>query len=211
MTTQIAIYVFDGLTALDAIGPYDIVNRLPDTEVVLVGDGAGTKRAVGGAGLIASVDLDDVIAPDVVVVPGGGPLIGDQIRNDRFLDWLRRVDETSTWTTSVCTGALLLGAAGLLAGRRATTHWRARSALGRFGADYVDARWVQDGKYVTAAGVSAGIDMAVALCELLAGPLVSEAVQLSAHHDPAPPRPMTHWSVASPELLAVIDHDLGPR
>lgn len=164
---------------------------------MLVGDGRGPKRAVGGAGLIASVDLDDVIAPNVVMVPGGGPLIGDQVRNDRFLDWLRRADKTSTWTTSVCTGALLLGAAG----RRATTHWRARSALGPFGADYVDARWAQDGKYVTSAGVSAGIDMALALCELLAGPLIADAVQLSAHYDPAPSRPMMHWSVASPELL----------
>jgi transcriptional regulator GlxA family with amidase domain len=207
----IAIYVYDGMTALDAIGPYDILNRIPATQVALVGDGAGLKSSMGGAGVAAQFDLDDVAAPEVLVVPGGGPALAEQTRNQRLLAWIRTVDASSTWTVSVCTGALILGAAGLLAQRRATTHWRARESLARFGAEYVDERWVRDGKLITAAGVSAGIDIALALTELLAGPTVADAVQLSAHYDPRPPRPFMHWSVASPEILHAVEHDLGPR
>ena len=206
---QVAIYLYDGMTALDAIGPYDLLNRLPGVTIEMIGDGPGPKEAQGGLALTARKDLSEVSAAEVVLVPGGGRGIRDQLGNDRLLEWLRAAHQSSVWTTSVCTGALILGAAGLLDGARATTHWRARDVLARYGATYVDERVVEDGRVITGAGVTAGLDMALVLIERLAGRQLAEAVQLSAHYDPQPPLPAQHHSAASRELLELIDQ-LGP-
>ncbi|HUP72400.1 MAG TPA: DJ-1/PfpI family protein [Acidimicrobiales bacterium] len=207
----IAFYLFDGMTALDAVGPYDVLNRIPGVEVQTVGDGAGPKRAEGGMHLVATIDIDQLQRPDVLVVPGGGRTIASQTKNARLLDWVHTVHGSAQWTVSVCTGALILGAAGLLKGRRATTHWRAREFLASYGAQYVDERVVEDGSVMTCGGVTAGIDMALALTGRLAGAAVAEAVQLSVHYDPHPFLPPLHYSDASGEVLAMINDQLGPR
>jgi transcriptional regulator GlxA family with amidase domain len=159
--------------------------------------GARRDRALGGAEarpygtdgglqLIAEATLDDVPAPDVIVVPGGTGT-RDALRDERLIDWIRAADATSTWTTSVCTGALLLGAAGLLDGRRATTHWAYIDDLARYGAEPTSERVVREGRIVTSAGVSSGIDMALTLAAEIAGDDVAQAIQLRIEYDPMPP------------------------
>lgn len=184
---QIAILIFDKLTALDAIGPYEVLRSVPGWEVKFVGPEKGPLRTdCGSLGLNADYSLDEVSAPDVVLVPGGKgnrPMLTDET----VLSWLREVDVKSKWTTSVCTGALVLGAAGLLEGKRATTYWPFLDQLREYGAEPVGGRYVEDGKTITAAGVSAGIDMAFHLVGQEAGPEVAQAVQLGIEYDPQPP------------------------
>ena len=184
---RIAILIFDRLTALDAIGPYEVLSRLPGAELTFVATQAGPKRTdTGFLALTADATLDQLTDPDVVVVPGGAgnrPLLAD----DQVLDWVRAAHRASTWTTSVCTGSLLLGAAGILEGKRATTHWAFRDRLREYGAEPVVERVVEDGKLITAAGVSAGIDMALTLAARIAGEEVAQAIQLGIEYDPDPP------------------------
>ena len=183
---QIAIPLFERLTALDAIGPYEVLSRLPGAEVVFVAAEAGPKRTDTGAlSLTADRGLGEVLQPDVVVVPGGRGT-RDQ-PHDELLAWIRHVHQSSQWTTSVCTGALLLGAAGVLDGLRATTHWLFFDQLRAFGAEPTLERVVEQGKVVTAAGVSSGIDMALRLVQRVAGDEVAQAIQLSIEYDPQPP------------------------
>ncbi|MEG8279039.1 DJ-1/PfpI family protein [Streptomyces sp. AHA2] len=191
---QIAIALYEGFTALDAVGPYETLGRLPGAETVFVAEEAGPVRNdTGSLALVADRPLADVPSPDIVVVPGGpGPL---PLASDGPLaGWLRTADATSTWTTSVCTGSLLLAAAGLLRGRRATSHWLALDELRRHGAEPTGERVVTDGKYVTAAGVSAGIDMGLTLLGRIAGDDHARIVQLATEYDPQPP-----YDAGSPE------------
>ncbi|MEU6257231.1 DJ-1/PfpI family protein [Streptomyces sp. NPDC047043] len=184
---QFAIVLYDRFTALDAVGPYETLGRLPDAETVFVAERTGPVRNDNGnLALTADKTLADVPNPDVVVVPGG-PGQTAQMDNKVLLDWIRTADATSTWTTSVCTGSLLLAAAGLLEGRRATSHWLALEELKKFGVEPTGERVVTDGKYVTAAGVSSGIDMGLALLGRMAGDFVAQAVQLGIEYDPQPP------------------------
>lgn len=184
---QIAIALFDRFTALDAVGPYEILSRAPGAEAVFVAERAGSVRNDSGSlDLVAHRTFDEVPAPDLVIVPGG-PGQRHQMENENLLGWLRRADEVTTWTTSVCTGSLLLAAAGLLKGRRATSHWLALDTLKGHGAEPTGERVVLDGKYVTAAGVSAGIDMGLTLLGRIAGDRTAQAVQLLTEYDPQPP------------------------
>ncbi|MFL5997338.1 MAG: DJ-1/PfpI family protein [Streptomyces sp.] len=184
---QIAIVLYDRFTALDAVGPYETLGRLPGSEVVFVAEETGPVRTdSGNLALIADRTLAEVPNPDVVVVLGG-PGQTPQMTNEALLDWIRVADTTSTWTTSVCTGSLLLAAAGRLEGRRATSHWLALDELRKFGVEPTGERVVTDGKYVTAAGVSSGIDMGLALIGRIAGEFVAQAVQLGIEYDPQPP------------------------
>ena len=183
---QIAIPLFERLTALDAIGPYEVLSRLPGAEVLFVAAEPGSKRTDTGAlALTADRSLSEVPQPDIIVVPGGRGT-RDQ-PHDELLAWIQQAHETSRWTTSVCTGALLLGAAGILGGLRATTHWLFFDRLREFGAEPTLERVVEQGKVITAAGVSSGIDMALRLVQLIAGDEVAQAVQLSIEYDPQPP------------------------
>ncbi|MGV9349114.1 DJ-1/PfpI family protein [Streptomyces spiralis] len=184
---QIAIVLYDRFTALDAVGPYETLGRLPGADTVFVAERSGPVRTdTGHLAITADRTLADVPSPDIVVVPGG-PGQSPQMENQVLLDWLRAADSTSTWTTSVCTGSLLLAAAGLLQGRRATSHWLALDQLPRFGAEPTGERVVVDGKYVTAAGVSSGIDMGLTLLGTLAGDDYAMSVQLLTEYDPQPP------------------------
>lgn len=204
MSTRIAILIFDGLTALDAIGPYEVLSRLPEAEVTFIGKQAGVKRTDTGAlGVQADLALSELPNPEVVLVPGGKgnrPLMGDA----DVLDWLRGAHDASTWTTSVCTGVLVLGAAGILDGKRATTHWAYLDALRELGAEPVPERVVEDGKILTAAGVSAGIDMALTLASRIAGDKVAQAIQLGIEYDPKPPFDAGSPAKAPAELVDLI-------
>ncbi|MEU2601315.1 DJ-1/PfpI family protein [Streptomyces hirsutus] len=184
---QIAIVLFDRFTALDAVGPYEMLCRIPGAETVFVARQPGPVRNDrGDLALVADKGFEEVPAPDIVVVPGG-PGQSTQMDNEALLGWLRTADATSTWTTSVCTGSLLLAAAGLLTGRRATSHWLALDSLAAFGAEPTGERVVTDGKFITAAGVSAGIDMGLTLVGRIAGDEHAQTVQLATEYDPRPP------------------------
>lgn len=202
---QIAIPIYEGFTALDAIGPYDVLQNVPGAELVFCAPEAGTYRTERGQlGVLADRSLAEVPAPDIVVVPGG-------LGNRRWLsagspysEWLASVHETTTWTTSVCTGSLMLAAAGILDGVDATTHWAARDALAELGANPVAERVVERGKIVTAAGVSSGIDMALTLVQRMYGDVVAQAVQLSIEYDPAPPVDAGSLEKAPEDVVALV-------
>jgi transcriptional regulator GlxA family with amidase domain len=183
---QLAIVLYPRFTALDAAGPHEVLGRLPDTGTVFVSAQGGPVTNDFDSMTVATRQLAEVPAPDIVLVPGG-PGQGEQMEDGPLHDWLRSVDETTTWTTSVCTGALILAGAGLLEGRRATTHWLAFEEFDGLGVIPVHDRVVIDGKYVTGAGVSAGIDMALTLAGKIAGDEYAEEMQLGLEYAPEPP------------------------
>jgi len=199
---NIAILLFDEMTVLDAIGPYDVLRQVPGWEVSFVGKERGEVRSEdGGLGLIADEALADRTEADILLVPGGAGTRA-LCEDEAVLDWVRVLDRATKWTTSVCTGSSVLAAAGLLHDRRASGHWIYLDELREHGADPVGGRWVEDGKYLTAAGVSAGIDMALHLVGLEAGPEVAQAIQLGIEYDPQPP-----FDAGSPEKApaALVD------
>ena len=201
---QIAILIFEKLTALDAVGPYEVLRSVPGWEVRFVGLEKGLVRTDSGhLGLSVDHTLEETTDPDVVLVPGGEgnrPLMGDE----RVLSWLRDVDRRTRWTTSVCTGSLVLGAAGLLEGKRATGHWMYLAPLRGFGAEPVGGRFVEDGKTITAAGVSAGIDMALHLVGRETTPEIAQAVQLGIEYDPQPPFEAGSPEKAGAEIVELV-------
>lgn len=205
MTTQIAIALYPDLTLLDVIGPYQVLTLVPDVEVVVCAAERG--RVTDDNGLVhldVEHSFDDVPRPDVVLVGGGFGTRALMRPGTPIVEWIRAADATSTWTTSVCTGSLLLGAAGLLDGRRATTHWNYVDLLEGFGATYSAERIVADGKYLTGAGVSAGIDLALSLTATIAGDDVARAVQLGIEYDPQPPFDSGSPAKAGPELVELV-------
>jgi putative intracellular protease/amidase len=198
---NVAIPIFDRITALDAIGPYEVLSRLPRTRVHFVAAEPGDKRTENGMlALRADATLSALAHPDVVVFPGG---YGTRalMKDETMLEWVREAHETSQWTTSVCTGALVLGAAGILDGLEATTHWMLLDKLGELGAKPVSRRVVEQGKVITAAGVSSGIDMALTLAARIAGDEEACAIQLGIEYDPEPPFDSGSTSKAAPEIV----------
>jgi putative intracellular protease/amidase len=184
---DIAIVLYERFTALDAIGPYEVLSRLPGVSLAFLAAERGPITTDNGMlTVVAQRSLAEVGGADIILVPGGPGEVAARA-GDTVLEWLRTANETSEWTTSVCTGSLVLAAAGLLEGRRATTHWLAFDELARLGAEPVHERVVFDGKLVTGAGVSAGIDMALSLAARVASPEVAQAIQLSIEYDPEPP------------------------
>ena len=202
---QIAILLFEGLTALDAVGPYEVLSRIPGVETIFVAAEAGPKRTDNGVlALVADKTLDDVPNPDVVVVPGGMGGVAVAMEDERVIGWLKKIHETTTWTTSVCTGSLILGAAGILTGIRATSHWAAYDRLRALGAEPTAERVVRVGKIITAAGVSSGIDMGLTLAAEIAGAEVAQAIQLGIEYDPQPPFDSGSPSKARPEIVELV-------
>jgi len=201
---QVAYLLYDRFTALDITGPHDVLNSVPGNESIFVAEQAGPIRNESDTlSLVADASLDEVTSPDIVVVPGG---YGNRmlLEHEPLHDWIRGVHRTSTWTTSVCTGSLLLAAAGLLDGAPATTHWLARDVLGELGAKPVPERIVEHGKIVTAAGVSSGIDMALHLVKTINGEQVAQAVQLGIEYDPEPPVDAGSPEKAPPEIVELV-------
>jgi len=184
---QIAILLYDRFTALDAVGPYEILGRLPGAQVTFVAERPGEVRTdTRRLALLADAALAELPAPDVVLVPGG-PGQAELMGDGAVHEWLRAADAASSWTASVCTGSLILAAAGLLAGRRATSNWQALDELSGLGVEVVAERYVIDGKYATSAGVTAGMDLALRLAAEIAGEQVAQAIQLGIEYDPRPP------------------------
>ena len=208
---KIAILLFDRLTALDAVGPYEVLARLPGAEVTFVGAAAGFVRTDNRSlGLAVDRTLAEVPAADLLVVPGGFGWRA-AAEDPAVVDWVRRVHAGSRVTASVCTGSLLLAAAGVLDGVPATTHWNYLGELERRGAVPTVARIVEHGKIITCAGVSAGIDMALALSARLAGDDVARAIQLSIEYDPAPPFDAGSPAKAPAHLVEAIRARLAAR
>jgi putative intracellular protease/amidase len=201
---QIAIALFDRFTALDAVGPYEVLCRIPGAQVDFVAAEPGVY-ATDTRMLRLSVERSyaDVPKPDILLFPGG---IGTRalMHDEPTLAWVRRAHETTRYTTSVCTGALVLGAAGLLEGLDATTHWMSRPLLADLGARAVEQRVVEQGKIITAAGVSAGIDMALTLADRIAGPEVAQAIQLGIEYDPQPPFDAGSPEKAPQEIVDIV-------
>jgi transcriptional regulator GlxA family with amidase domain len=208
---KIAIFLFDGITALDAIGPYESLARIANAEILFVAEKAGPVRTGDGfVALHADAEIGAVHTADVLIVPGGHPRgLTATIPDPRMQASIGAIDAKTRWTCSVCTGALILGSAGVLAGRKASTHWRAEDLLARYGADYSAARVTVDGKYMTSAGVSAGMDMGLALCVELAGREVAEAIELSMQYAPEPPFGSGDpQHSATPERIRLIENVL---
>ncbi|MGI9577469.1 MAG: DJ-1/PfpI family protein [Microthrixaceae bacterium] len=202
---QIAIVLYPELTALDAMGPYAVLSQLPGAEVVLCGEEPG--RITDDNGLLhieLEAGLADVATPDVLVVPGGTITRKMAHPGHPIVEWVREAHPQTTFTTSVCTGALMLGAAGVLDGLEATTHWCAYEELASFGARPTGTRVVREGKVITAAGVSSGIDMALTLAAELAGEDVAKAIQLGIEYDPQPPFDSGSPEKASPEIKELV-------
>lgn len=197
---QIAFLFYDGMTALDAIGPHEILCRLPGAKVQRVARKAGTVRTdSAGLELVADYALADVSYADILVIPGAGS--ATTLRDfPEVLAWVRSIHATTQWTTSVCTGSLILGAAGLLSGLRATTHWAVMDRLIAWAAEPISERIVESGKVITAAGVSAGIDMALILAAKVAGPQVAQTLQLGIEYDPEPPFDVGSPKKANPKI-----------
>ncbi|SDD36013.1 DJ-1/PfpI family protein [Actinokineospora iranica] len=200
---QVAIVLYPGLTALDALGPYEVLNLMPDTEIRFVGARPGPVAADSGVLFLGVTHTyAETPAPDLVLVPGSSAATATAMADRALLDWLRAVHPTARWTTSVCSGALILAAAGLLRGKRATTHWLAQSGLAAFGAiSCPSERIVRSGDIATAAGVSAGLDLALWLVGEIHGRERAETIQLLIEYDPRPPFDMGHPDKASPRVL----------
>ncbi len=202
---QIAIGLYPGLTVLDSIGPYQVLSLVPDVDVVLCAEHAG--RITDDNGLL-HFDVEHTFAevprPDVLLVGGGFGTRALATPDSAIVEWIRAAHDTTTWTTSVCTGSLLLGAAGLLDGLRATTHWNYYDLLAEFGAEPVEDRVVIGDRIITAAGVSSGIDMALVLVDRLWGPEMAQAIQLGIEYDPQPPFDSGAPSKADPEIIELV-------
>lgn len=199
---RIVFFLYEGLTTLDVIGPHDVLSRLPGVEAISVSkDGGPVTADTGVLGLTATHSMAQVDSCDVFVVPGGMEGTFAIAEDAEVLDWIRTVTADATWITSVCTGALILGAAGLLEGKRATTHWAAIDLLAGYGAEPTRERVVFDGNVVTGAGVSAGIDFALTLAARIAGDDMAKTIQLGIEYDPSPPFDCGSPAKAPAELI----------
>ncbi len=210
MTLHIGMLLFPRLTQLDLTGPYELFHRIPGATVHMLWKNLEPVRTEAGFGLLPSTTLDDCPELDVVFVPGGfgqADLMGDE----QVLGFLRRQAEQARYVTSVCTGALVLGAAGLLTGYRATTHWAYVDLLPSFGAIPSKGRVVRDRNRITAGGVTAGIDFGLTMVAELAGEETAKAIQLGLEYDPAPPFRSGHPDVADPALVALVRQRLEAR
>lgn len=197
---RIVFLFYDGMTALDAIGPHEVLCHLPNAKVQRVARKPGIVRTdSANLQLVAEYSLEEISHADVLVIPGAGN--ATTLRDfPEILAWVRSIHETTKWTTSVCTGSLILGASGLLSGLRATTHWTVMDRLSAWGAEPVSERIVESGKIITAAGVSAGIDMALILAAKIAGPEVAQTLQLGIEYDPEPPFDTGSPKKANPKI-----------
>jgi transcriptional regulator GlxA family with amidase domain len=201
---EVAIPLFDRFTALDAVGPYEVLSRVPEARVRFIAARPGPVRTDNGMlTLIAEAALEDLPRPEVIVVPGGTGT-RTALDDERLVGWIRAAHGSSDWTTSVCTGSLLLGAAGVLDGIEATSHWLELETLRRFGARPVGRRVVEQGRVITAAGVSAGIDMALGLAQRIAGERAAQAIQLLIEYDPQPPFDTGSTDTAPGDLVELV-------
>jgi transcriptional regulator GlxA family with amidase domain len=183
---KIVILLFDNYTALDIVGPYEVLNKIPNSKIYLVGVEKREYKDAYGLKISVDYSIDEISQADILLIPGGFG-IDSLLENKRLIDWIQRVDNSTKWTVSVCSGALLLAQAGLLNGKNGTTHWRRKEQLKNYQVVVKNERYVHDGKIITSAGVSAGIDMALYLVSLIAGEPIAKMIQLAIEYDPNPP------------------------
>ncbi len=198
---KILILLFENYTALDIVGPYEVLNKLPNSEIYLVGLEKKEYKDTFGLTIYADYSINEIFQADILLIPGGLG-VDDLLNNRELLDWIKKIDSTTKWTVSVCSGSLLLAKSGLLEGKNCTTHWRRKEQLRGFNVKIKDERYVQDGKIITSAGVSAGIDMAIYLVSKIAGEQTAKLIQLAIEYDPQPP-----FDCGSPEKVSkeIID------
>jgi transcriptional regulator GlxA family with amidase domain len=195
MIMKIVILLFDNYTALDIVGPYDVLNKLPNSKIYLVGLEKKEYKDTYGLKISADYSIDEISQADILLVPGGFG-IDNLLKNQKIINWIQKIDSSTKWTVSVCSGSLLLAQAGLLNGKNCTTHWRRKDQLRNYDVTIKDERYVQDGKIITSAGVSAGIDMALYLVSKVAGDQTAQMIQLGIEYDPKPP-----FDCGSPEKV----------
>lgn len=198
---KIAILLFDNYTALDIIGPYEVLSKLPNSRICFVGLEKREFRDLYGLRISAEYSLNEISQADILLIPGGTG-INNLLTNKEIIDWIQKIDKTTNWTVSVCSGSLLLAQAGLLIGKECTTHWRRIDQLSKYDVIVRKERYIQDGKYITSAGVSAGIDMALYLASKISGELTAKMIQLAIEYDPKPPFDCGSPDKAPKELLA---------
>lgn len=186
--TNIVIFLFDECTVLDFVGPYDVLSRLPDAQIFFVGTEKKEYKDSHGLRYTSDYSIDEIATADILLIPGGFG-IDKLLPNQKLLEWIRNIDKTTQWTVSVCAGSLLLAETGLLKGKMCTSHWGRKAQLRNYDLIVIDGieRYVRDGKIITSAGVSAGIDMALYLAGLVAGEQTAKAIQLAMEYDPQPP------------------------
>ena len=202
-TIKIGILIFDDLTALDAVGPYEVLSKMPGTQISFLSIVKGPVVTTGGLKLVAEYSIDEITDYDIIIIPGGSGIL-KLTANQQVLGWLNQIHLKTRYTVSVCTGALLLGAAGLLKGVKATTHWQYFENLSKYGAVPVKERYVIDGKIITSAGVSAGIDMSLKLAEIINNPTVAQVIQLAIEYDPDPPYDSGSPERATDAVLGIL-------
>jgi putative intracellular protease/amidase len=206
---DIVFYLYPGMTALDIVGPYEVLRQLPGATVRFVAKKRGAVLMDSQAlSLNADYSLEEIKSADILVVPGGSTGTPAQMRDKEVLDWIRQIHAKTKWTTSVCTGSLILGAAGLLKEQEATTHWAVLNTLAMFGAKPVSQRFVRQGKIITAAGVSAGIDMALKLAAMESHESIAKGIQLGLEYDPQPPFDTGSVEKAPPALVEKVKSSL---
>ena len=186
MITKIVILLFDNFTALDVIGPYEVLSKIPNARIYFVGLEKREYKDNYGLEISAGYSINEIPETDVLLIPGGFG-IDNLLKNQEIINWIQKIDNATKWTVSVCSGSLLLAQAGLLNGKNCTTHWRRKDQLGNYNVTIKDERYVQDGKYITSAGVSAGIDMALYFAGKITGDETAKMIQLGIEYDPKPP------------------------
>jgi transcriptional regulator GlxA family with amidase domain len=183
---QIAYLAYDNFTVLDLTGPFEVLSKLPNYKSIIIAEKPGLITGGGGMQIKADFSIEEIPNPEILLIPGGFG-IDNLLENKNIISWIQKAHKTSKWTLSVCSGALLLGAAGLLKDKQATTHWNRREQLKKYGVSVVNERYCKDGKIICSAGVSAGIDMALYLLSLEVNEMFAKAIQLGMEYDPKPP------------------------
>lgn len=206
---KIVIYIYNGMTMLDAIGPYEVLRNLQNAEIQLVAEKKGEIVADSRfVFLHTKYSIEEVEEADILLIPGSGAAFVREAKNPKILNWIKKIDATTQKTVTVCTGSIILAATGLLTGKKATTHWKVLKMLEKFGINPVSERFVEQGKYITAAGVSAGIDMALYLVAQLEGEDMAKAAQLVIEYDPAPPFDAGRVEHCSEQVVKLAEQQL---
>jgi putative intracellular protease/amidase len=203
---KIVIYIYNGITMLDAIGPYEVLHNLPGAEVFFVAERRGEIKADSGfVSINAKYEISEIKDADVLLIPGSNIAFVREMKNKNVLNWIEEMDKTTKWTVSVCTGSLILAATGLLNGLEATSHWKPIHLLKDYGVTPKRERIVEQGKYITSAGVSSGIDMALYLADRIAGETEAKVIQLRIEYDPHPIYDSGNYLKASEEVIKIAE------
>ena len=206
---NITFFLYDGFTALDVIGVNEILSRLPDANIQFAASWKGeVKTDSNSLKIVSTIEYERVKSTDILIVPGSTVTFLEVIQDKSVLNWIKKIDESTTYTCAVSSGTIILAAAGLLYGKKATSHWYSLRFLAEYGVDIVEQRYIQDGKIITCAGSSAGIDMALYMAARLSDKENAQALQLMLEYDPAPPFHAGSLERASKETVLLAKRKL---